>query len=283
MLAAGIVPIGGEDPQVSPDDRYRDMVDTFGETARTGQTCGCHVHVAIGSPEEGVAIIDRMMPWLPILVAITANSPYFDGRDTGYASWRSQAWSRWPSAGATEAFGSLAGYRESSRLLLMTGAARDEGMLYYDARLSTGQPTVEVRVLDTCTDLDDAVLAAALVRGLVETAAEEWSQGMELDHWRGEVLRASHWRAARMGLAGTLVHPGERELRPAREVVGALVEHVRPQLEASGDLDRVVDGVERVLRSGGATRQRAAFERTGSVEGVVDDLRLRTERTWQAE
>jgi len=280
VIASGIVPIAGGEPQVSDNQRYRDMVETFGETARTGQTCGCHVHVAIDSREEGVAVIDRIMPWLPVLVAVTANSPFFEGRDTGYASWRTQAWTRWPSAGATEQFGSLEGYDETSRLLKMTGAARDDGMLYYDARLSIHQPTVEVRVLDACTDVADAVFAAALVRGLVETARADAAAGLPLARWRAEILRACTWRASRVGLASSLVHPGEREVRPAREVLTALVDHVRPALGEAGDLDRVEEGVDRVLRAGGATRQRAAFERAGSVGAVVDDLVDRTARTW---
>jgi glutamate---cysteine ligase / carboxylate-amine ligase len=280
VIASGIVPIQGEEPQVSPNDRYRSMVEVFGETARTGSTCGTHVHVAIGSPEEGVGVIDRIVPWLPILVAIGANSPFAGGHDTHYASWRSQAWTRWPSAGATEAFETLEGYREASRMLLMTGAARDVGMLYFDARLSAQHPTVEIRVLDACTDHEDAVLAAALVRGLVVTAAQEWAEEQPLDRWRAEVLRASHWRAARMGLSNTLVHPGERDLRPARVVLDALVDHVREALEEAGDLERVMTGIDRVLRAGGATRQRAAYERGGSLEAVVDDLCVRTEATW---
>ena len=281
VIACGIVPIQGDEPQVSPNDRYRMMVDVYGETARTGSTCGTHVHVAIDTPEEGVAVIDRIVPWLPLLVAIGANSPFAGGRDTQYASWRSQAWTRWPSAGATEAFETLEGYREASRMLMMSGAAGDVGMLYFDARLSAHQPTVEIRVLDACTDHEDAVLAAALVRGLVVTASREWAEGKPLDRWRSEVLRASHWRAARMGLSNTLVHPRDRELRPARDVLDALVDHVRDVLEEAGDVDRVVDGVERVLRAGGATKQRAAYERGGSVEAVVDDLLLRTEATWR--
>ena len=280
VAAAGAVLLGGE-PQVSPNDRYRDMVDTFGETARMGSTCGCHVHTAIASPEEGVAIIDRITPWLPVLLAISANSPYFEGRDTTYASWRSQAWTRWPSAGPTEAFGSVEGYEETSRLLKMTGAARDDGMLYFDARLSKGQPTVEVRVLDVCTDPADAVLCAALTRALVQSAADAWAAGEPVDRWRAEVLRASTWRAAHSGLADGLVHPARRELAPAREVLTGLVDHIRPALEAAGDLDRVEEGIERVLRASGASRQRAAYARLGSIEGVVDDLIERTEATWR--
>jgi glutamate---cysteine ligase / carboxylate-amine ligase len=282
VVASGVVLLEGEGPQVSGNDRYRAMVETFGETARHGDTCGTHVHVAIDSAEEGVGVIDRIAPWLPILVALGANSPFAGGRDTHYASWRSQSWSRWPSAGATEAFETPEGYREASRMLMMTGAARDEGMLYFDARLSVSQPTVEIRVLDACTDPEDAVLAAALVRGLVVTASREWAGDRPLDRWRAELLRASHWRAARMGLSNTLVDPRERELRPARDVLAVLVDHVREVLEEAGDLDRVVTGVDRVMRAGGATQQRAAYERTGSIEGVVDDLLARTESTWKS-
>jgi carboxylate-amine ligase len=282
VIASGIVPIQGDEPQVSPNARYRAMVEVFGETARTGSTCGTHVHVAIDSPEEGVAVIDRIVPWLPVLVAIGANSPFASGHDTRYASWRSQAWTRWPSAGSTEAFESLEGYREASRLLMMTGAALDDGMLYFDARLSAHQPTVEIRVLDACTDHEDAVLAAALVRGLVVTASREWVEERPLDRWRAELLRASHWRAARMGLSNTLVHPRRRELEPARDVLEALVDHVHEALEEAGDVERVTIGIDRVMRAGGATQQRAAYERSGTVEGVVDDLLARTEATWQA-
>jgi carboxylate-amine ligase len=136
-------------------------------------------------------------------------------------------------------------------------------------------------VVDACTDHEDVLLAAALVRGLVVTASREWAEGLPLDRWRAELLRASHWRAARMGLSNTLVHPRRRELVPAREVLHTLVDHVRDALEEAGDLDRVMTGIDRVMRAGGATRQRAAYERTGSIEGVVDDLLARTEATWK--
>ena len=93
----------------------------------------------------------------PILLALSANSPFVDGRDSGYASWRTQVWTRWPSAGPTEPFGSAEGYREACQALLDSGAARDHGMLYFDARLAVGHPTVEIRVCDVCTDPAEAV------------------------------------------------------------------------------------------------------------------------------
>ncbi len=281
VAASGTVPVGVDEPRVTPDQRYRDMVETFGDVALLGTTCGMHVHVAVGSPEEGVGCLDRIAAWLPVLLAMSTNSPFSAGKDTGYASWRTQMWSAWPSAGPTERFGSLVGYQQASERMLASGAARDRGMLYWDARLSENWPTVEVRVLDVVTDPDDAGLLAALVRALVATAAAQWTADREPVVWRCEELRAARWRAARYGLSGDLVDPTTHELRPAREVVTQLVQLVAEQLEVADDQHRVADGVDRVLAGSGASRQRTAYERTGSVEGVVADLLTRTAASWE--
>jgi glutamate---cysteine ligase / carboxylate-amine ligase len=272
------VPLAVDEPVISDNERYRDMAETFGQIARRGTTCGMHVHVAIESDEEGVCCIDRISPWLPILLAVSANSPYDEGRDTGYASWRTELWSTWPSAGPTEPFGSLAGYRRACERMIASGAARDPGMLYFDARLSEGQPTLEVRILDAATDPQDVGMLTALVRGLVETAADEWPE--DLPVWRAEELRAARWRASRYGLADQLLDPVTHLLRPAREVLSRLVELVSKRLDDNRDTERVERGVERVLGATGATRQRAAYERTGSVQGVVDDVLARTADSW---
>lgn len=284
-LAAGAcatVPLAGEQSVVTSNDRYRDMVERYGEVARTGGTCGMHVHIDIDSDEEGVGVIDRIAPWLPTLLAVSSNSPFVDGRDSGYSSWRSQVWARWPSAGPTEAFGSVEGYREVSQTLLDYGAARDVGMLYFDARLSVGQPTVEIRVCDVCTDPVEAIALATLIRALVETAARDWADDRPVPRWRAEALRACQWRASRFGTSDTLVHPVERELRPAREVLEALIALVEPVLREAGDLDRAAGLLEYAIGANGAARQRAAFERAGSIEAVVDDVILRTETSWMA-
>ena len=272
MAACAAIPLGVDEPEVTPNDRYRDMVDTFGDVARRGTACGMHVHVAIDSDEEGVGCLDRIAPWLPVLLAMSANSPFFAGRDTGYASWRTQQWTSWPSAGPTEAFGSLAGYRRACERMIASGAARDRAMLYLDARLSERHPTLEVRVLDVATDVHDTGVLAALVRALVETAAEQWAADVEPLGWRCEELRAARWRASRYGLSDDAARPGDpRAEASARGGRGARGPRLRAA-RAAGDTDRVAAGVERVLAATGATRQRAAFERTGSVEGVVADL-----------
>ncbi|MFD0541454.1 glutamate--cysteine ligase [Actinomadura luteofluorescens] len=249
-------------PSLTPSHRYLRMSDAFGPTADEQLTCGCHVHVGIESPEEGVAVLDRIRPWLPLLLALSANSPFWQGTDTGSDSWRHQVWGRWPSSGPTELFGSARAYRTTVEALLATGVLVDEGMIYFDARLSRHYPTVEIRVADVCLDADDAVLLGALVRALVDTAADAWRRSEPPDPVRADLVRLAMWRAGRSGLRGDLVHPRTHTAAPADEVVTTLVEHLAPALDRAGDLDTVIKLLGGVLERGnGARFQRAAYAR----------------------
>jgi carboxylate-amine ligase len=271
-------PVLGEQAEdFTPTPRYLKIQSEYGELARQSLVCGMHVHVSISSDEEGVRVIDGIRPWLPLLVALGANSPYWQGRDTGHASWRSQVWSRWPTAGAAQPFGDLATYRALSEEMLAWGGGLDTGMLYYDVRLASAYPTVEIRVLDVCTDVEDALLLALLSRALVATVAADPTAAA----WRGDLLRVAGWRAARYGLSTDLVDPMSGALVPPRALFEAAVEHTRPALEDSGDLALVRESFERLLaRGNGATRQRTTYESTGSLRGVVEDLAVRTEESW---
>ena len=274
LAAVGTAPLGQVDPAVSANPRYERIVNEFGDTGRGAGTLGMHVHVDVSDDEEGVRVIDAVRPWLPLLTALSANSPYAGGRDTGYASWRQQVWTRWPTSGPAEPFGSAAGYQQVSQALIDVGAALDTGMLYYEARLSAKYPTVEIRVADTCTDIGDALLVAALARALVHTGADS---SPPRKPWRTDLLRAAWWRAARYGLSGDLVHPVTAERVPADTAVRALRDAVADALQVAGDLDLVDEAIERLAASGtGARRQRAAYERTGELRDVVTDLVTRT-------
>jgi carboxylate-amine ligase len=259
-------------PLTTPKDRYLRMAAQFGLTSAEQLTCGCHVHVEVESPEEGVAVLDRIRGWLPVLTALSANSPYWQGADSGYASFRSQSWGRWPTAGPIEVQGSVERYRALVDGMVATGVALDEGMIYFDARLSARYPTLEVRAADVCLRVDDAVLLAALVRGLVDTAAQEWRRGIPPAATPATLIRLAAWRAARSGLDETLLHPADLRPRPAGEVVAALVEHLRPALEEVGDLSRVEEQLAELLGRGpGARRQRRVMARTGALADVVLD------------
>lgn len=258
------------EPQDTPGRRYTEMADTFGLTAAEQLTCGCHVHVAVEDDEEGVAVLNRIRVWLPVLTALTANSPFWLGRDSRHASYRAQAWNRWPSSGPNELLADAAAYHRLVEQLLATETIVDTGMVYFDARLSERWPTVEVRVADVALRAEDAVTLAGLVRGLVDTAAGEWRAGTPAPAVRSEVVRMAAWRASRSGLGADLVHPATGRPAPAAEVVAALLAHVRPALAGTGDEQRVADGVAAVLHRGtGADLQRRVHAETGDLTAVV--------------
>ncbi len=266
--------------EVTPRPRYQRIYDEFGEISRQSLACAMHVHIDVSNDDEAVAVIDRIRPWLPVLTALSANSPYWRGRDTGYASWRTQTWTRWPSNGARESFGDVETYRRTTQKMIEWGAAVDPAMIYFDVRLSEKYPTVEVRVADVCTDVEDAALVAALARALVTTAAVGNNGGT--GPWRGDLLRVAAWRASRHGLSGQLVHPETLALAPVREVLRAMVDHVGEALDDVGDREFVLDAFEHLLsRGNGASRQRSVYEATGGdLQAVVKDLSERTAASW---
>ncbi|HZA33060.1 MAG TPA: glutamate--cysteine ligase [Propionibacteriaceae bacterium] len=257
-------------PDVMPGSRHRALAERFGLTAVEQLTCGCHVHVGVESPDEGVAVIDRIRVWLPVLIALSANSPFWQGRDSGYASYRSQVWRRFPTAGPTEQFGGVAAYRGRVAALLATGVPLDEAMMYFDARLSHRYPTVEVRVADVCLLASDTVLLAGLVRALVETAVRAWKRGDAARPVPAELLRMASWRASRSGVEGELLDPYSARPRPAADVVAALVEHIGPAARDLHDEDALLAGLDQVQRRGTGTMwQRRAYKSSGSLPDMI--------------
>lgn len=272
VMASGTSPIPVVPLQVHKP-RYDRMARRFGKLAREHLTCGCHVHVAVASPQECVAVLDRIRIWLPVLLAMSSNSPLWQGEDTDYASYRTQVFGRWPMAGPAGLWHSAERYQEHIDTMIAAGVILDSGTVYYDARCSANHPTIEIRVADVCLDVEDTVLVAALCRGLVETAVREWSGGEQPPDVPVELLRAATWKASRWGLEAELLDPRTSQPRPAAEVVGMLVDHVRPALRDAGDEELVEEGVEQLFARGtGATRQRAVLTDTGRLDEVVGML-----------
>jgi carboxylate-amine ligase len=264
-------------PTRTPDDRYGRMDERFALIVADQLTCGAHVHVSVASRDEGVAIIDAIRPWLSVLTALCANSPFWLGSDTGYASFRTIAWGRWPTAGPTTRFGSVEEYDRRVQTLIECGAALDAGMVYFDARLSASYPTVEIRVADVCPETADTVLLATLCRALVETAGRGRLPSADVDI---SLLRAAAWRAARYGLAEDLVDPENGRLCAADDVLTRLVGRSQDALRDAGDFDRARDGIARVRARGtGADLQRASFARSHRLRDVVADAVERTRPT----
>jgi len=275
IVATGTPVLGVVKPVPLTDDpRYRRMAVEYGRLIHDLTICGCHVHVGIPDDDAGVLISNHLRPWLPVLLALSANSPFVDGLDTGYSSWRYLSWSPWPSAGAPPYFASAEEYHLARRAMLDSGAAMDAATVYWDVRLSANHPTVELRVCDVAATVDEAVLIAALTRGIAATALSSRVPALDV---APHVLRAALWRAARDGVEGTNVDLRAGTLVRASAQVQALVTWVRPALEAAGDYELVTDVVDRILLDGsGAERQRRAFRRRGELADVVDLLVAQT-------
>ncbi|WKD34778.1 carboxylate-amine ligase [Streptomyces xanthophaeus] len=280
LLAAPSPVVAVEGPLHLTDDepRQREQHRRFGALTDTLVSCGRHIHIGTLDVDTAVAVSNRIRPWLPTLIALAANSPFWGGRDTGHASWRAMAWSGWPSAGLPPHFTSTAHFRRSVQTLLGSGAALDTKMVYWDLRPSGHWPTLEIRAPDMSPDIDSAILQAELARALVSTALREIAERRPEPAVRDDVLRLARWRAAHDGLEGFGLDPYSGTELPAADLAEALLDLVAPELAAAGDLDHAAKTLAGLLRDGsGAHRQRVAFARRQDLTDVLRHLTDETE------
>lgn len=278
VIAAGTPPLADLGATTIADgDRYQAIRQRFGLLVEEQLVCGAHVHVGVDDRDLAVRALGHLRPWLPVLLALSASSPFWAGEDTGYASWRAQVWGRWPITGSPPAgLADAAAYEALLDRLVEAEILVDRRNAYWDARPSELQPTLEIRVADVCSTLDEAVLHTGLARALATTALAAAEQGRIPEEVPEALLAAARWRASRVGLEGALLDPRSWRPSPAWDVVGALVAHVRPALAAAGDADEVRRLLSQVRASGtSASRQRAAALR-GGLDAVVAQLRVET-------
>src|SRR4051812_1627417 len=259
------------DFELTSTGRYSRMHEQYRLLVDEQLICGTQIHVGVSDRDVAVEIAQRIARDLPVLLALSASSPYWNGQDTGYASIRTIIWQRWPSAGSPGRLSSAAEYDQLVADLISSGVIADAKMAYFDVRPSAHVPTVELRVCDACPLVDDAVLIAGLFRALVAEAAAADASGAPLRGRPEPVHRAAMWRAARSGLSGRLLGPAAApQPVPAGEVVRALVERLRPQLEDAGDWDDVRELSQGLLAHGNSTtRQRDRFAERGKLADVV--------------
>ena len=278
LLALGLPPVTPHEFPVTDTERYRRIGAQFGMVAHEQGICGCHVHVEVPDRAAAIHASNWLRPWLPSLLALSANSAIYRNTDTGYASWRSVLWRRWPAAGAPPYFTSPEEYDQTVQMLIDTEVILDQKMIYWDVRPSADFPTVEVRVADVPATVAETVLLATLIRAAVMTALQSYDRGEQPQRLPAAALRAAYWKAAHDGLSGRtvdLVH--DRGAVSAREQLNTLVQQVRPALDALGEYDRVVDELDRVAAQGnGAMRQRKAWRRRGEVQDVIDEAAAAT-------
>lgn len=271
LLAIGLPPYMSQEFPVTDTPRYRRIGERFGMLAREQGVCGCHVHVEVPDRESAVEASNRLRAWLPLLLALTANSAIYHNAETGYASWRSILWGRWPAAGPPPFFDSVDDYDDTVRMLIDTGTVLDDGMIYWDVRPSTKYPTIEVRVADVPSTVAETVLLATLVRAFVMTALDEMRRGEPALRVPTDVLRAAYWKAAHDGLDGHAIDlAGDRRLVPARHLLMDFVDRIAPALHSLGEHEWVTSELARLSEEGnGAMRQLRAWQVRGDAADVI--------------
>lgn len=261
---------------VTDAPRYRRIAGHVGPGVADqagGEVCGCHVHVGDLTRGEALAVSTRLGPWLPVVQALGANSPFCEGADRGGASSRAAHYERWPTVGPAPSLDET-GYERYVERLVADGTVVDRRMIYWYARPSEHLPTLEVRIADVNADVGVPVLIAVLLRGLTRVLLAETDRPCPPVGER--LLRAAHRRAAAAGLHGTAldVRGGDDAPRaaPVSVLLDELLERAAPGLAAEGDLDLARRLCARLLAAARRGRQRAAFARRGLLPDVVDAL-----------
>jgi carboxylate-amine ligase len=260
--------------QISPDDRYHGLVDLLQETARRLVTFGLHVHVGVDSGDKAIMICDRMLRHLPTLLALSANSPFWSGRNTGLHSQRSKVMDDLPTAGLPPVMRNWSEYVWLLNHLIDTGFIRSLREVWWDIRPHHNFGTVEVRVCDMPPDLPTVVGLAALIQCIVRDLSRQIDEGTYLPDGHPFMNRQNKWRACRYGMAAELVDPFTAEARPARRIVADLVDTlirrgVPEELGCLREIEMVLDMAEQPT---GSERQVAIFEQTGDLQEVVRQM-----------
>ncbi|OYN82968.1 glutamate--cysteine ligase [Mycolicibacterium sphagni] len=271
LLAVGLPPTVPHSFPITDNERYRDIGDQFGMIAHEQGICGCHVHVEVPDRDMAIAVSNRLRPWLPLLLALTANSAIYRSADSGHASWRSVLWNRWPSAGPPPHLDSAEHYDAMVAMMIDAGAMLDDGMVYWDVRPSKKFPTIEVRVADVPATVAETVLLATLTRAAVMTALAAERSGAPVPRIDDHVLRAAHWKAAHDGLDGqTMDVMAGWATAPTSAVLGKWLQLLQPALADLGDDEWVHAELGRLLREGnGAMRQRGAWRERNEIADVL--------------
>ncbi|MBT2475911.1 YbdK family carboxylate-amine ligase [Microbacterium sp. ISL-103] len=256
---------------VSSSAHYDAVSAQLVEITREHEVNGLHIHVEVPDDEERVRVVNRVRAWLPPLLALTGNSPFAHGRDSGFASWRSILIRRLPASWSPPHFRDLTDYRAHVEQLVAMGAIAETSSLSWSVRLSERFPTVEVRVFDAQLTVEETLLAVALTRALMLSDALDDCHRLGVD-----AIDASLWTAARYGPDARLVDPSNGEITAASTLTETLLHRLRPTLAHLGDDDLVTEGLARIRAEGtGAQRQQAAYAQNGSA-GLRDLYRSST-------
>jgi glutamate---cysteine ligase / carboxylate-amine ligase len=275
LFAAGAHPLAKvRDQTPSPDERYRRLEQELGVIAMRAMICATHIHVEAPAPEKRIALMNRIIPFLPLFYALSISSPFWQGRDSGLKGIRLSAFAEWPRMGLPEIFASGAEYQDYVDLLVAADVVDDASFIWWHIRPSARFPTIELRICDSCTRVEDVVAIAALYRALVRCL----SRRPEINETVGPVDRgvcaSNIWLVQQRGVEASLIDVSRRAAIPVAQHLDEAIDLVREDAEALGCLDWVLQTREVLKRGTSADRQLAAFhDATANGSGVEDALR----------
>jgi carboxylate-amine ligase len=271
--AAGTHPFAmWEDQRIVARSRYRDLVAALRFVARQELIFGVHVHVGIDDPDKAIHVANGMRVHLPLLLALSANSPFWRADATGLLSTRTPIFRAFPRVGIPPVYKDWEDYEKQVGFMIESRVIEDYTYLWYDVRPHPNLGTVEIRVADAQTRLEHTLGLAALIHGMVKELAEHFDAGKRLSRYPHEMIDENKWLAARHGLDGNLVDLPKRERVPTAQLARRVLDRVREHAQDVGSADEL-DGIEDILdRGNGATRQVVVYEANNDLREVMSEI-----------
>jgi carboxylate-amine ligase len=268
-----------ERQRITARDRYRNLVDQLQYVARRELIFGMHVHVAVDDPEKAIHVVNGLLPQLAPLLALSASSPFWRGEPTGLASSRQMVFAAFPRSGPPPRFRNYADYAEVVGQLERTGCIADYTHIWWDIRLHPRLGTIEIRICDAVTRIDDAVALAAYCQALVKLLSEQHDRGEEIPSYHRILTTENKWLAARYGLEAPVIDlaTGHRNRLPVAQLIRRTLKQIEPHARELGS-ERELEGIGEILgRGASADRQLRVFNANHDIVEVVEEIAKATE------
>jgi carboxylate-amine ligase len=279
LAAAGTHPFAQwREQEIYPDDRYRMIVEDMKIVARANLIFGLHVHIGVEDRETAIQLMNGARYFLPHMLALSTNSPFWQGMDSGLRSYRCKVFDKFPRTNIPDLYGSWSEFDNYVNLLIKTNCIDNAKKIWWDIRPHPHFPTLEFRVCDMPMRVDESIAIAALCQAIIAKLYQLHEQNLSFRHYSRALIMENKWRAARYGLDGKLIDFGKQTEVPVRDLINEILEFVG---DVTGDLDSAeeIAYISRILEEGsGADRQLRVFADTGDLNKVVDYLIEQTEQ-----
>src|SRR3954462_10701011 len=260
------------DQEITEGERYKEIVENMQQLARANLIFGLHVHVGIPDRETAIHVMNQTRYFLPHVYALSVNSPFWVGQDTGLKGYRLKVFERFPRTGIPDAFDSLSEYEDYCKLLVKTGCIDNPKKIWWDIRLHPFFDTLEMRVCDAQSRVDDTLAIAPLIQAVIAKLYKLLKYNTPFRVYRRRLLDENRWRASRYGLEGKLIDFGRETEVETRSLLNELMEFVSTEVDELGSRKEMAH-IERIMREGtGADRQLEVFHRTNDMKAVVDQI-----------